>query len=368
MNSTNNENNFEQPTLSNGYSCSFDKNEFYTENGLPFDKKRDSNSHSKKTLDKKENREAKTKAKIINSLPVVFPLTYDGLMQWHENDRNSAAEPTQQPETISGKVKNTSVTKLFHNRKLSDPTNATQKMMCGDYEDQILGEEDALKAAWEWEMELEDDREHHAEMMDKEREDNEEARYQEYLVAKYMWDFPDDDMSQFELTWLKDRIEAYEAEMPAKLAEKKEKKTMTLEEYEDQKMRSQSLSLWERFGLTAEQYDVNREYENNCAALSAFYSEPDYANYPDYGIRLEAAVKKYEDEFNAALLQEAEDDDNNDWWIPYGLKQKDDKDEDDCEDDREVVTYEDWCDDNREEYLETCKQNALDDAYDRDDY
>jgi hypothetical protein len=236
-------------------------------------------------------------------------------------------------------------------------------MMCSDYEDQILGEEDAFKAA------LENDREHHAEMMDKEREDNEEARYQEYLVAKYMWDFPDDDMSQFELIRLNDHIEAYEAEMPAKLAaklaEKKEKKTMTLEEYEDKKTRSQSASLWERFGLTAEQYDANCAYEKQCAALAAYNEEHGYENPPYFGMRmhLEDAIKKFEDEFNAALLQEAEDDDNNDWWIPYGLKQKDDK----YEDDREVVTYEDWCDDKREEYLETCKQNAIDDI-DRDDY
>jgi hypothetical protein len=341
MNSSNN--NFEQTTLSNGYSCSFDKIEFYAENGLPFDKKRDSHSHSKKAHDKKEER----KQKIIEQIS-----------QLPNKMQAKLAEDVAIITSVPGKVKNTPVTKLFHNRKLSDPANATQKMMCSDYEDQILGEEDALDEAWE--NELEADREQHLEMMDKEREENEEALRQEYLVAKYMRDYPEDGETPFQFWWIRDYINTYEAKMAAKVAA-----TMTLEEYEDKKSRSQSVSLWIRYGLTEEQYDVNREYENNCAALSAFYSEPDYANYPDFGIRLEAAVKKYEQDLEAALLQKAEDDDNNDWWIPYGLEQKEAETEvEEEEDDREVVTYEDWCDDKREDDFEAFKQNMIDDNRD----
>ena len=116
MNPNTNNNNNNNTTLSLGYSCSFDKAEFYEENGLCKGSKKDRKSHKTKDLKKIEERKKRTK------------------------DPQYAKEQA----SIKGITIKPTVTNLCHNRKLSDPANETQKMLLADYTEQLLGEEDGL--------------------------------------------------------------------------------------------------------------------------------------------------------------------------------------------------------------------------------
>lgn len=155
------------------------------------------------------------------------------------------------------------------------------------------------------------------------------------------------------------------------------------EEEEDKKIKNyqEGLELWLKYGLTKAQYDANREYEANVKALEEFYQEPDYWNYPDYEMRLKAAIKKFEDDFEAEQREQDLKDQQNDWWREDidVLKAEDDLDkqnnywndyyepeEDDEEADQNdyFESYEDWCERRREEDIEAQRQNAIDDMYD----
>jgi hypothetical protein len=116
MNTTTNNNNNNNATLSLGYSCSFDKAEFYEENGLCKGSKKDRKSHKTKDLEKIEERKKRTK------------------------DPQYAKDQA----SIKGITIKPTVTNLCHNRKLSDPANETQKMLLTGYTEHLLGEEDGL--------------------------------------------------------------------------------------------------------------------------------------------------------------------------------------------------------------------------------
>jgi len=209
--------------------------------------------------------------------------------------------------------------------------------------------------------------------------DEEERQYQEYLEKKQIWNNSSNygDMSTWELMCLGYDIKAYETKMNGKLEE--EVKTRTLSEYEAEKWEADShyndyervreeedesykagLALWLKYGLTKAQYDANREYESNVKALNAFYRELDYYNYPDYEMRLKAAIKKYEDDFDAEQKAEALKDEQNEWWIDPEMAIEDDFD------DREMESYEDWLERQEEERIQSQRENAIDDMRDDD--
>lgn len=281
-------------TSTNNILNNNNNNEFYTENGLNKAQKKDRKSHSKNAANQTEDR-LKKLAEQISLLP--------RKMQAKLADDVAVA-------TSPGKTINTHVTKLFHNRSHTGQS-AIQELLCQEYDDDLLAEEDALEEAWNEAREKKQDKMRKEE--DERISEHEEAQYQVYLEKKRLWDFPDDGMSSFELMCLRDDIEAYEAEMNNVEAAK----TRTFSEYEyDINQSSEALELWQSYGLTKDQRDANLVYEINCAKLAAYYEDPDHANHPQYGIDLEAAIKKYELDFDAKMLKDAEEDDNNDWSSP----------------------------------------------------
>ena len=268
-------------------------NEFYTENGLNKAQKKDRKSHGKNAANQTEDR-LKKLAEQISLLP--------RKMQAKLADDVAVA-------TSPGKTINTHVTKLFHNRSHTGQS-AIQELLCQEYDEELLAEEDALEEVWNEACEKKQDK-----MWKEEKEriaEHEEVRYQVYLENRRQWDFIDEGMSHFELMCLRDDVEAYEAEMNNVEAAK----TRTFSEYEhDINQPSDALDLWQKYGLTKDQRDANLIYEINCAKLADYYEDPDHANHPQYGIDLEAAIKKYEHDFDAKTLKGAEEDDANDWWM-----------------------------------------------------
>jgi len=267
-----------------------------------------------------------------------------------------------------GKVKNTHITKIFYDRK----NKASEAMLLDDYAEQCSAEDMAF-------YEL------RKQKIDAMNADEEERRYQEYLEMKQAWDYyPGYGMSTRDLMRLEYDIKAYETKMNGKLEE--EVKTRTLLEYEEDQKKifeaetweadshyndyerareevdegyKAGLALWLKYGLTKKQYDDNREYEANVKALNAFYKELDYQSHPDYEIRLKAAIKKFEDDFDAEQREQALKDEQNEWW-------KDIEDPDYEFDDREMETHEDWLERQEEERMLSLRENAIDDMRDDD--
>jgi hypothetical protein len=280
MTSTNNNNDAAATAAASNSGC-FDKNEFYEENGMIRAQKKDRKSHSKNAANQMEERQKKFAEQ--NSLPVDFPLTYD--------------TKTETDQTVAGKPKNTHVTKLFHNRSHLGQS-AKQELLCQEYDDDLLAEEDARKEVWQA-------------YLDKKRilifpEDEEE------LSA---WpELPEDEecMAAWDLNCLKKDTDKYDAEMSRTTEGDGIDRTMTLSEYDE------SVALWKSYGLTKDQHDANMAYENNCLKLKAYYSDPDYANYPEYGMGLEADIKKYKSDFDAKTLKDVENDNDNNWWMAEG--------------------------------------------------
>ena len=363
-------------TLSDSYSCSYDKNAFCAENGLPFNRKKDSKSHGKKASDKAEAHKKKTdlRLKATEEEPVVFPLTYDGLMQWHENDAKATTKATtkqattKEPVTNPGKIKKINVSNVLHNRKLSDPGNETQATLLKYYEDHILGEKDgceeafAAKEALEAEelaakLALEAETEQCRLMFISENCSLETTKYQQELAAKQ-----EADLDIF--MWL--------ASAPHQLE---------ITKYQ------QGLSLWQRYGLSEAQYIANQIYLADCALLDAYnYSYDDVTGLnPAQLQQLKARILAFEQQQILEQQAEAEADDANDWWIDGRFKQKDMGEEievvednlfeelgdeievvednlfeelgEDLEDDEELG---DWLENKREEDFESWRQNQID--------
>ena len=334
-------------TLSDSYSCSYDKNAFCAENGLPFNRKKDSKSHGKKASDKAEAHKKKTdlRLKATEEEPVVFPLTYDGLMQWHENDAKATTKAkqatTKEPVTNPGKIKKINVSNVLHNRKLSDPGNETQATLLKYYEDHILGEKDGCEEAFA----------------------AKEALEAEELAAKL----------------------ALEAETEqCRLMFISENCSIETTKYQ------QGLSLWQRYGLSEAQYIANQIYVADCALLDAYnYSYDDVTGLnPAQVQKLKARILAFEQQQILEQQAEAEADDANDWWIDGRFKQKDMEEDieivevvednlfeelgdeievvednlfeelgEDLEDDEELG---DWLENKREEDFESWRQNQID--------
>jgi hypothetical protein len=291
MTSTNNNNGDAESVPNSGY---FDKNEFYEENGMIRTQKKDRKSHSKNAANQMEKRQKKMIEQIslcgcdgrcVQRVPIVLPLTYDGLLQCHQNE--PATRPGKSP-------KNTHVTKLFHNRSHLGQS-AKQELLCQDYDEELLAED--------------------------------------------------------EETLLKNDTDNYDAEMSGTYGIDR---TMTLSEYDE------SVALWENYGLTKDQHDANLAYENNCIKLSTYYNELDYANYPEYGINLEADIKKYESDFDAKTLKDIENDDDDNW----SMAQNEEEDVEEeyykyALDDEPLCIYKKWREAQYEREIEDMIQESM---------
>jgi len=325
--------------------------------------KKDSKSRGKIAADQAEARKKKI-AERISQLPKKMQAKL-------REDVPAAVNPP-------GKFKNKHVTKPFHTRQKN-----TQNLLLGEYEEDILAQEDAtneeLDEAFEkrWDEHIQDMKEEGY----MSEEDEEEERYQTYLGNKYLYDFPSDDMTQWDLILLQEEIAEYEAEIAAKQKDEDEREIylkygITKEQREEYKTYERE-QIWLEYGLTREQYEAYKIYEKNCGDLAAFYLEPDYANYPDYEIRLKTAIKKHEDEWNAQKAAALIAEDDNDWWVDekYAKEATDDiwlsqadKEEYSCEEGGK--TYNEWLENEierrKDQYLDSCRQDMRDSM--NDDY
>ena len=282
----------------NAANCNYDKTEFYLENGLASNKKKDRKSHSRKAQDQTDERLKKI-TETISQLPIKM--------------QKKLEEHVNVLAAVTGKQKTRSITKTFHDRNHTGQS-ATQKMLCEQYDEQLLDEENVLK-----ELDLD---------LDLDLNEIKEGPY-----------------------------------------------TLTLDQYES------NVSMWKRYGLTKEQYNAHLEYENNLVRLNDFYKDTDHANHPDYRMRLEAAIKKFEDEYDAQVLKEEEEANNNyDWWLE-GLEQiydegetyeeflirtqgEEEEEEEEEEEGDYRETYEEWLENREEDRVLSLREAACDDNRD----
>ena len=306
---------------------SFDKNEYYVENGLAKRQKKDSKSRGKIASDQME-----TRNKIIA----------DHISQLPKKMQAKLAENAVVTDMKPGKCKNKHVTKIFHTRKNTDSGSHL-----GDYIEQQLAEDDARNEAYEVaceedlieksnEYDNEYDNAYEAEL-EANRKEGEQIWKVIYEDHKYQLDHCRTEWSPEELKTFQIKVDEYETHHGINL--------------------KSSEKMWLKYDLTKEQFDAYQEYKENCADLEAYYSEPEYANYPEYGIRLEAAIKKFKDEFDAQKVAALVAEDKNDWWI-------DAKDAKDAKDDDDQIAYEEWCELRREQEQEDFRQEMMDDRHD----
>ena len=332
----NNSNNFDaSASMSNS---NYEKNDHYTEFGLAKGQKKDAKARSFLAVKQAGERQKKV-AEQVSLLPKK--------MQAKLKEEVVAAAST------TGKTKTDPATKVFHIRQ-----KKTQDQLLEDYEEDRLAEDDAQNEAWK--AKGDEIYEAYCEDMAREQAEDEELRYHTYLVNKSKINFPDDTISQMEIIRLSDEILKYEAEMSAKWEADEHYNDYERAREEEDEAYQKGLEMWLRYGLTKAQYDANREYEANVKALNAFYRELDYQSYPDYENRLIAAIKKFEDDFDAEQREQALKDEQNEWWIDPEVVE----DVDDFED--RMESYEDWLERKREENLEAERQNAIDDMRDDD--
>lgn len=156
--------------------------------------------------------------------------------------------------------------------------------------------------------------------------------------------------------------------MDADENQKPEKVTFTLSEYEENKKASDNYLIWEKFGLTYEDWENHQEYLDNCFTYEASYDtlSTDEAN------ELKDKIESYEQNIELKEKKEMEMDDANDWWIEsrstetesVSVSSEDTEDTEDTEEDEEdTESFEDYVERMNEEYTENCRQNAIDDNY-----
>ena len=122
------------------------------------------------------------------------------------------------------------------------------------------------------------------------------------------------------------------------------------------------LAMWQRYGLTKQQYDADLEHRENIAALDAFNQDPENYLAPQYREMLEAKIRKFENKM--AAKEEAEEEALQDvnWYNP----DLDDPFEEWSFSAENEETLEDYAERMREQDMEFAMENARDDM--RDDY
>jgi hypothetical protein len=118
------------------------------------------------------------------------------------------------------------------------------------------------------------------------------------------------------------------------------------------------ISLWERYGLSGEQYLAHQRYLKDCDLLQNYeYSYYDVTELtPKQARKLKERIAAYEKEQDQMRQEISEKDDQNDWWMP---EQKVEVVEED-----EVISYAEWLENKREEDLESFRQEMIEDNMD----
>jgi hypothetical protein len=129
----------------------------------------------------------------------------------------------------------------------------------------------------------------------------------------------------------------------------------------------EGLNMWERYGLTKQQYDADLEHRSNIAALDAFNQDPENYLAPQYREMLEAKIKKFEDEMAAKEKAEEEKLQHVNWYNPDDLQYIfEDWSGSSYPVEEDEETLEDYAERMREQDMEFLIENARDDM--RDDY
>jgi len=360
----------------NSNSKNNDKNEIYADFDLVKQQKRDSKSHSATALKQVENRQKKLSEK-ISQLP----------------KKMQQKLLTEATAVVPGKPKEKTTTKTFYTRQ-----KISQNALVNEYDEQLLGEEDALveDAEFRYREEFDDDEETYRliyedckyeleycrsewdatklQWFQKEVDDYENAHginhntrvYNEYTFVqveepelseeeKYKENCrrlkDDENLSSFDFLRIHQEISAYEElEIWAEAEEK---------EYQE------GLALWKRYNLDKSAYDEHLEYEQNCLKLKVYYQDEEYASHPEYGEELEARVKAYREAFDARLKERDLKDEENDWWVDSEIaddfediiKEQENEYEDYLG--PEIESYSEWLERKREQDMENFRQEMI---------
>ena len=94
-------------------------------------------------------------------------------------------------------------------------------------------------------------------------------------------------------------------------------------EEEKEKIYWDNVALWQKYGLTKEQYDDTIEYNKNCEIFNQYLDElnEESGEDPVFIQELEAKIKAFQDAYETKQETSAKADDENDWWIDESLKE-----------------------------------------------
>ncbi len=146
--------------------------------------------------------------------------------------------------------------------------------------------------------------------------------------------------TQEDLYLFAQQIQAYEAKIPHASPDYKE-----------------AVNLWQKYGLSQEQYDAHLVYENAVGELEAYYALGEEEEDWEYENALKTIIETFENQMDERSAKNAKADDDNDWWMD-AVDGNNDFNEDANEDNDE---YEDWLEAKKEEDMESARQDANDD-------
>ena len=262
----------------------YDKNEFYTENGLSRGQKKDRKSHGKKAREQQEQREDKVAKQVL-----LLPKKMQKALKALDKDKEFSVKEVANPQ----KVKQVKYIKTITRKGKKDDLALSLEDV--EEDDEALGDYDQGVRMWQLrgltEAEYLDNMEKEMQVRsenlcfdDEEDEDedvvNDYKEYNEtyinYINAKREFQMYSEQWSEKELLKFKEIIDSYEA----------------LSEYE------RGVRMWQSYGLSEAQYAAHQEKELNIDSLfedwyydeehqDAIYAQEDQAD-AEYANWLEA--------------------------------------------------------------------------------
>lgn len=297
----NNNNNNSEP---NSDEFWYDKNEFYSENGLVKGRKKDSKSHGKKAQQQQQLRDDKVSKQVL-LLPKKMQKALKALQKDNSNNSDKDFKEKEDPDSQVKYIK--TINRKGKGKKTDFAIN--DDFVADAVEDDFVDEDLSVDE----EVEVYD------------------LSTQTYIKAKREFDLYASDWSEADLQKFKETIDRYEA----------------LGSYD------QGLKMWQMYGLTEAQYAANQEKEMMTKSLfeewyydeehqDAIYAQEDEAA-AEYADWLEAKEKEEEERLVAIYLQQEED------------EEKDREDQ--------ATEYADWLEAHEEERRDNAIQNCIDDMY-----
>lgn len=317
--SINNNNNNSEP---NSDEFWYDKNEFYSENGLVKGRKKDSKSHGIKAQQQQQLRDEKVSKQVL-LLPKKMQKAIKALQKDKDKDFKEKEDPESQVKYI----------KTINRKGKGKGKNADFAL-----DDDFVAEDDVEEVDEDLSVdeEVDDFVADAVEVYD--------LSTQTYIKAKREFDLYASDWSEEDLQKFKETIDRYEA----------------LGSY------AQGLKMWQMYGLTEAQYAANQEKEMITKTLfeewyydeehqDAIYAQEDEAA-AEYADWLEAKEKEEEERLIAIYVQQEEEEEKDmaDAVVAYALE----KDKED-----QAAEYDDWLEAYEEERRDNAMQNCIDDMY-----